>query len=156
MSQLDRSTFGPHLRQLRQQAGLSQRIAASHAGITRPQTWQRWENGGLPQIWRAPAIAHAIGYSLVDLLEPDPSRIWVADLTITPDALARVRKHGTPELARIAEQVAEHAKAKVAELAASPPHNATDPSSRAPRPAAQSVRSRLASHARARAVELDA
>lgn len=100
---------------------------------------------------RAPTIANAIGTNMVDLLDPDPERVFVADLTITQDALARVRKGGAPELDRVAAQVAEHAHAKVAELAARvPPEPRPDPPSRH-RPVASQTRARLAAHHAARA-----
>lgn len=145
MGQLDRASFGPHLRALRTQAGLPRTIAAKHAGVA-AETWYRWETGGIPQIFRAPQIAHALGYSLADLLEPDPERVWVADLTITQDALARVRSLGAPELERLAAQIAEHARAKVAEIAQAQPPAVRKTTVRQGRPVASSVRSRLAAH----------
>jgi transcriptional regulator with XRE-family HTH domain len=115
--------FGAHLRQLREGKGLSQAVAARAAGI-HMHTWHRWENGGIPQITRAQAIANALQIPLAELLAPNPERIHVAELSISPQALAQVKRKGHPEARRLAEALTDTLAAKVEALAASPPAKA--------------------------------
>src|SRR4249919_3738585 len=94
---LGRDTFYAHLRQLRANAGISQQVAARAAGVS-VSSWSNYENGAqVPPIWRAASLARALAVSLDELLDPNPDRVHIANLTITPQALARIRKHGKPE-----------------------------------------------------------
>jgi transcriptional regulator with XRE-family HTH domain len=113
---LDRQSFGPHLRELRLARGLTIKVSAKHAGVTR-DTWRKWETGSIPQIWRAPAIARALDLSLSELLAPDPERVHVGELSISREALKRIRKLGAPELERVAASLAREATAKIETLA---------------------------------------
>jgi DNA-binding XRE family transcriptional regulator len=148
---LDRDTFGPHLRQLRLRAGLTQGIAANHAGVRRA-TWHRWEHGGLPELHRAPTIARALGITLTALLADDPERVAVADVTIGADVLERVRKHGAPEVERVAASLAEQLAGRITTLATASRTPVPERVSRYPGPVARDVRTRVAEHRRRRAL----
>jgi DNA-binding XRE family transcriptional regulator len=113
---LTRQTFGPHLRELRDARGLTITIAAKHAAVSR-DTWRKWETGSIPQIWRAPKIARALNLSLAELLTPNPDAVHVSELTITREALKRIKREGTPELERAAAEITREATAKIETLA---------------------------------------
>jgi transcriptional regulator with XRE-family HTH domain len=140
--QLTRETFGPHLRQLRERAGLSQRIAARHAGVNKA-TWMRWEHGARPDLWRAARIAQALTIPLTDLLAPDPERVHVAELTVTPEAIKRIQQLGAPEAERLAATLVAPLADKLRAIAEQRPHKPTAQTNIPHRPAAREVRSRL-------------
>jgi DNA-binding XRE family transcriptional regulator len=137
--ELTRDTFGAHLRQLRQRQGLTQAVAARHAGVRR-ETWQQWEYGAIPQIWRAQPIAAALAISLPELLAPNPERVHVADLYTTPNALTRIRQLGAPELERCALELAQLARARIEVAAArATPERAPTPHAATPARASKSA-----------------
>jgi transcriptional regulator with XRE-family HTH domain len=146
---LDRTSFSAHLRDLRTARGISQEVAARAAGVN-PSTWWRWENGAMPELAKATAIARALAIPTLLLSEPNNGRIAVADLTINEETLERIRKGGTPELERVAASLAEQITARIATLAAAPLPQPPRRIARA-RPVAHSARSRLAARRRAQA-----
>jgi transcriptional regulator with XRE-family HTH domain len=142
--QLTRETFGPHLRQLRERAGLSQRIAARAAGVSET-TWMRWEHGARPDLWRAARIARALAISLPELLAPDDARVHVAELTVTREALERIRRQGAPEAERLAATLTAPIAGKLRAIADRRPYAQAPKASVRYRPVASQVRSRIAS-----------
>lgn len=64
------TTFGPRLRLLREQAGLSQSELARRAGLA-PHHVCRYERGDFPPSWaNACRLADALGVSVADFREP--------------------------------------------------------------------------------------
>jgi transcriptional regulator with XRE-family HTH domain len=117
---IGRDTFHEHLRRLRARAGITQKVAARAAVSL--SSWAHYETGAtLPPLWRAAPIARALAVSLPELLDPNPERVHVAELTVTPAALARIRRHGAPELERAAEQITAGAITRLRALTAAPP-----------------------------------
>jgi transcriptional regulator with XRE-family HTH domain len=142
LPELTRDTFGPHLRSLRERAGISQRIAARAAGVSE-MTWMRWEHGARPDLWRAARIARALAISLPELLAPDDSRVHVATLSVRPEAIERIRRQGKPEAERLAATLTAPLADKLRVIAEQQPHAQTPKTSVRYRPVAREVRQRI-------------
>jgi transcriptional regulator with XRE-family HTH domain len=140
---MGRAEFGEHIRKLRTDRGLTQAVAARAAGC-HVSSWQRWEEGAIPQATRAPAIARALGIPTLALLEAPNGRIPVADLSVSADTLERIKRHGAPEIERAVEAAAEHVR-RALQQAVTPPVAQRRPPGPQPRVVARKVRRRLAS-----------
>ncbi len=98
-----RREIGQRIRTLRIHHGLTQKVASANASCTM-QTWGRWEHGiRAPVFWRAPLIARGIGVPVAQLFTDE---LVLADVTVSKETLARVRKEGQPAADEVAARLA--------------------------------------------------
>ncbi len=106
VAQLERQArFATRLRTARTRAGITQRNAASSAGVTE-LSWRRWEQGlRAPKLWRVEKIASALGCTLAELLVDEPAGACVAEVWISAQTIRDVRSGGRAHALEVAERI---------------------------------------------------
>lgn len=112
-----RIEFGKQLRKLRLEQGLTMAVAARAAGLA-AATWGRYENGTTrPGIDKAPAIAKALGLPIAGLYPTDDGTTIVAELRVSAETLAAIRKGGHPATTEVALRIAHNLEPRLLQLA---------------------------------------
>jgi transcriptional regulator with XRE-family HTH domain len=112
------TTFHARLRRLRLSQGITLVGAATATGVSKV-TLTRWEAGSTkPDLTRAGAIARALNVPVAALFTDE---LVVAEIVVSAETVARIRKEGRPAAAETAQRLAKQLEAAIYDAATRKP-----------------------------------
>ena len=110
--------FPARLRRIRLQQGLTVKAAAKIAGISETSYWC-WESGRVtPKLWRAGAIARALGVPVAALFTDE---LVVAEVVVSAETVAAIRRDGRIASEAAARRIADQLEPLLWASATAPP-----------------------------------
>lgn len=110
---MERHKLAANIRQHRLEAGITQRAAARHAGVSE-HTWRRYEDGATtPRSWRLPNIANALDIPLGALFNPNIT----AEIHLSPQTAKAIDAGGQQALDDAIARLAEALRAPLRQAA---------------------------------------
>lgn len=98
--------LGERIRNLRLKSGITQKQAATIAGVAE-HTLRRWEQGShAPKLWNVEKLAGALGCPVAALLSDTPGSRVIAEVVVSAETLRSIRAGGHARSAEVAERLA--------------------------------------------------
>jgi transcriptional regulator with XRE-family HTH domain len=111
-------TFRERLRALRIAQGITLVAASRQAGVA-SRSWSRWEAGSTtPKLWRCGAIARALNVPVAALFTDE---LVVAEIVVSAETVARIRKEGRSAAAETAQRLAQQLEPAIYDAATRKP-----------------------------------